>query len=48
MRHGWGLVEQRPSRIPAARRPEREIGIRELRNAGKAVADLAGADAVGR
>lgn len=37
-----------PSRIPAARRPQREVGIRELRNAGKVVADLAGAGAVGR
>jgi len=41
-------LSARPSRIPAARRPEREIGIRELRNAGKVVADLAGAGAVGR
>ncbi|MGH3872938.1 MAG: hypothetical protein ACRDSR_15775 [Pseudonocardiaceae bacterium] len=35
-------------RIPTARRPQREVGIRELRNAGKIVADLAGAGAVGR
>lgn len=34
--------------IPAARRPEREVGIRELRNAGKVVAELAGAGAIGR
>jgi len=34
--------------VPAARRPEREIGIRELRNAGRVVAELAGAGAVGR
>jgi len=38
----------RPVRVPAARRPEREIGIRELRNAGRVVAELAGAGAVGR
>ncbi|MGH3775193.1 MAG: hypothetical protein ACRDRR_05555 [Pseudonocardiaceae bacterium] len=41
----------RPPRIPTTRRPqreEREVGIRELRNAGKVVADLAGAGAVGR
>lgn len=37
-----------PPRIPAARRPQREVGIRALRNAGKVVADLAGAGAVGR
>ena len=37
-----------PPRIPTARRPQREVGIRELRNAGKVVADLAGAGAVGR
>ncbi|MGH3793761.1 MAG: hypothetical protein ACRDSP_02615 [Pseudonocardiaceae bacterium] len=37
-----------PPRIPAARGPQREVGIRELRNAGKVVADLAGAGAVGR
>ena len=34
--------------IPAARRTEREVGIRELRNAGKVVAELAGAGAIGR
>jgi antitoxin (DNA-binding transcriptional repressor) of toxin-antitoxin stability system len=34
--------------IPAARRPQREVGIRELRNAGKVVAELAGAGAIGR
>lgn len=37
-----------PPRIPAARQSQREVGIRELRNAGKVVADLAGAGAVGR
>ena len=36
------------SPIPAARLPEREVGIRELRNAGKVVAELAGAGAIGR
>lgn len=35
-------------RIPAMRRPEREVGIRELRNAGAVVAALAEAGAVGR
>lgn len=34
--------------VPEQRRPEREIGIRELRNAGKVVAELAAAGAVGR
>jgi len=34
--------------VPTARRPEREVGIRELRNAGKVVAELAGAGAIGR
>ncbi|MCA1707462.1 MAG: hypothetical protein LC808_31020 [Actinobacteria bacterium] len=33
---------------PTARRPQREVGIRELRNAGKVVAELAGVGAVGR
>jgi hypothetical protein len=34
--------------VPEQRRREREIGIRELRNAGKVVAELAAAGAVGR
>lgn len=34
--------------VPEPRRAEREIGIRELRNAGKVVAELAAAGAVGR
>jgi antitoxin (DNA-binding transcriptional repressor) of toxin-antitoxin stability system len=34
--------------VPAPRSPEREIGIRELRNAGKVVAELAAAGAIGR
>ncbi len=34
--------------IPAARRPEREVRIRELRNAGQVVTELAGAGAIGR
>jgi antitoxin (DNA-binding transcriptional repressor) of toxin-antitoxin stability system len=34
--------------VPQQRQPEREIGIRELRNAGKVVAELAAAGAVGR
>ncbi|OLT08318.1 hypothetical protein BJF90_12490 [Pseudonocardia sp. CNS-004] len=34
--------------VPERRRPEREVGIRELRNAGKVVAELAAAGAVGR
>lgn len=45
LEHGDG---DQPPRIPTARRPQREVGIRELRNAGKVVADLAGAGAVGR
>lgn len=38
----------RSPRVPAARRPECEIGIRELRDAGRVAAELAGAGAVGR
>jgi len=38
----------RPPRIPTARRPQRDVGIRELRNVGKVVADLVEAGAVGR
>lgn len=34
--------------VPRQRTPEREVGIRELRNAGKVVAELAAAGAVGR
>lgn len=34
--------------VPAPRRPEREISIRELRNAGKVMAELVAAGAVGR
>jgi antitoxin (DNA-binding transcriptional repressor) of toxin-antitoxin stability system len=34
--------------VPEQRRPEREIGIRELRNAGKVVTELTAAGAVGR
>jgi antitoxin (DNA-binding transcriptional repressor) of toxin-antitoxin stability system len=34
--------------VPRPRQPEREIGIRELRNAGKVVAELAAAGAIGR
>jgi antitoxin (DNA-binding transcriptional repressor) of toxin-antitoxin stability system len=34
--------------VPEPRRPEREIAIRELRNAGRVVAELAAAGAVGR
>ncbi|WP_219415183.1 hypothetical protein [Pseudonocardia nigra] len=34
--------------VPAPRKPEREVGIRELRNAGKVVAELAAAGAIGR
>ncbi|OZM82853.1 hypothetical protein CFP66_09280 [Pseudonocardia sp. MH-G8] len=34
--------------VPHPRSPEREIAIRELRNAGKVVAELAAAGAVGR
>ena len=34
--------------VPKPRQPEREIGIRELRNAGKVVAELAAAGAIGR
>jgi hypothetical protein len=34
--------------VPAQRSTEREIGIRELRNAGKVIAELAAAGAVGR
>jgi antitoxin (DNA-binding transcriptional repressor) of toxin-antitoxin stability system len=37
-----------PPWIPAARWPQRAVGIRELRNAGRVVADLAGAGVVGR
>lgn len=40
--------DDRSLRVPTARRPQHEIGIRELRNAGKIVADLAGAGAIGR
>ncbi len=48
MSHEHPALGDRPARIPTARRPQREVGIRELRNAGKVVADLAGAGAVGR
>lgn len=48
MSHEHPRLDERSSRIPAARRPQREVGIRELRNAGKVVADLAGAGAIGR
>ncbi len=41
-------VEGGSPRIPSMRRAEREVGIRELRNAGAVVAALAEADAVGR
>ncbi|MDN5750042.1 MAG: hypothetical protein L0H64_16265 [Pseudonocardia sp.] len=34
--------------VPQPRRPEREVGIRELRNAGKVMAELVAAGAVGR
>lgn len=34
--------------VPAQRGSEREVGIRELRNAGKVIAELAAAGAVGR
>lgn len=34
--------------IPHARRPEHEVGIRELRNAGRVLAELVAAGAVGR
>jgi hypothetical protein len=34
--------------VPEPRRPEREVGIRELRNAGRVVAELAAAGAIGR
>lgn len=34
--------------VPQPRRPEREVGIRELRNAGKVMAELTAAGEVGR
>lgn len=34
--------------VPVQRRPEREVGIRELRNAGKVMSELVEAGAVGR
>lgn len=34
--------------VPRPRQAEREVGIRELRNAGKVMAELAAAGAVGR
>lgn len=34
--------------VPQTRRAEREVGIRELRNAGKVMADLVAAGAIGR
>lgn len=34
--------------VPAQRREEREVGIRDLRNAGRVLAELAEAGAVGR
>lgn len=34
--------------LPAPRRPEREVAIRELRNAGTVVAELAASGAIGR
>ena len=37
-----------PPHIPAARRPEQEIGIRELRNAGSVISELAKSGAIGR
>lgn len=37
-----------PRRIPVAQGPQRDISIRELRNAGKVVVELAGAGAIGR
>jgi antitoxin (DNA-binding transcriptional repressor) of toxin-antitoxin stability system len=48
MSHRPADHDDRPPRVPAARQPQREVGIRELRNAGKVVAELAGAGAVGR
>lgn len=36
------------SPVPTPRRPEREVRIRELRNAGSVISELAGADAIGR
>ncbi|MGH3687562.1 MAG: hypothetical protein ACRDRU_18660 [Pseudonocardiaceae bacterium] len=45
---GSSSLDDQYPRIPAARRPQRDVGIRELRNAGKVVADLAGAGAIGR
>jgi len=54
---GWAInpatsadsdLEDRLLRIPTARRPQLEVGIRELRNAGKVVAGLTVAGAVGR
>lgn len=37
-----------PSQVPPPRRPEREVRIRELRNAGNVIFELASAGAVGR
>lgn len=34
--------------VPSPRRPEREVSIRELRNAGKVMSELALAGAIGR
>ncbi|MGH3831018.1 MAG: hypothetical protein ACRDRS_11300 [Pseudonocardiaceae bacterium] len=34
--------------VPTPRRPEREVSIRELRNAGSVISDLAHAGAIGR
>jgi hypothetical protein len=34
--------------VPTPRRPEREVRIRELRNAGNVISELAGAGAIGR
>lgn len=48
MSHEHPSLDDWSPRSPTARRPQREVGIRELRNAGKVVADLAGAGAVGR
>ncbi|MDQ3760791.1 MAG: hypothetical protein M3460_03585 [Actinomycetota bacterium] len=35
-------------RVPTPRRPEREVRIRELRNAGSVISELASAGAIGR
>jgi len=37
-----------PSPVPSPRRPEREVRIRELRNAGSVISELANVGAIGR